>query len=323
MSLPAINQYVESVGDPLGRLRTLPLPEAERDAYGRVRFCAGRNAVVFGVTIGGQRHALKCYTRSPGRTAEVCGYMGKNPSPLLQPVRYLAGELWVFDHRGRGAWYDVAVAPWAEGATLEDEIRRAAVLAVPPKGTRKRKEGAEERGFGEATARFARLAGAFDTLVAALLHNPWAHGDLKPANIVVGPDGRMTLIDPDALFIPPLAGQQAVETGTPAFRHPSRDASHYDRHLDDYPIALISAALHALALDPTLAARHSVAEGLLFDPGEVLSGRNRAWDEAKALDIQNKRLQALLFALKSPAPRIEGLAELFPINDNTPCMKPI
>lgn len=55
----------------------------------------------------------------------------------------------------------------------------------------------------------------------------------------------------------------------------------FDASLDDYPAALISTALHALALDPTLYARYSEADGLLFTPQKI--GTDAALCEVLAL----------------------------------------
>jgi DNA-binding helix-hairpin-helix protein with protein kinase domain len=95
------------------------------------------------------------------------------------------------------------------------------------------------------------LARNFDILCGELLAQEWAHGDLKPENIVVASDGGMTPVDCDAMWIPAFAGRRACELGTPPYRHPERDESWFDKRIDDYSIKFISAALHALALDPT------------------------------------------------------------------------
>ena len=56
---PAITHYMESVGNPSGRLQTLQSFEAVRDANGRMKFCAGRSAVVFRVAqLSGAGNAL-------------------------------------------------------------------------------------------------------------------------------------------------------------------------------------------------------------------------------------------------------------------------
>ena len=68
----------------------------------------------------------------------------------------------------------------------------------------------------------------------------WAHGDLKPENIIVRPDGTLSLVDCDAMWIPALAGRPAVELGTPPWRDPARTPAHFDHTIDNHAVKEIS-----------------------------------------------------------------------------------
>lgn len=86
----------------------------------------------------------------------------------------------------------------------------------------------------------------------------------------------------------------------------------YDRHLDDFPAALLSTALHALALDPGLYGRTLLTDGLLFVPKEVVDGSSAVWREclelfSRAGDAVHRRIALLL---RSPVLRLAGLEEL-------------
>ena len=115
-----------------------------------------------------------------------------------------------------------------------------------------------------------------------MLRRDWAHGDLKPENIIVTARG-LRLVDFDASYLPALAGEPSPELGTAAYQHPARTVRDYDRHLDDFPAALLSTALHALALDPGLYGRTPLTDGLLFVPKEVVDGSSAVWRECLEL----------------------------------------
>lgn len=181
---------------------------------------------------------------------------------------------------------------WTPGPTLARCIERAAQ--------------AEDR------SELRRLADAFDRLAADLLAASWAHGDLKPENIVRTPDGTLRPIDFDAMFLPELAGQPASELGTAAYQHPARTTADFDRHLDDFPAALIATALHALALDPTMWRRYGDRDGLLFDPVRLVRGDDPSCAEALARFAREGDAAAYRIArlLHSPFLRLPELGRL-------------
>ena len=302
MRLPTIGQYVESVAQPFGLFRTLRGYEAERDMFGEVRIRAGNNAAVFRLEGADGPLALKCYIKQGRFTKEIYDYLRSHPSPLLAgDARRLCDELFVYDHCERGRYYDVTVAEWVEGESLDRMIRSAALR--------------EDRD------RLQALAGGFDRLALGLLAQEWAHGDLKPENIVVREDGTQVLVDYDAMFIPPLAGEQTQEVGTLNYQHPLRDTSMYDKHIDDYSIVLISTSLHALALDPGLYLRFNDSDNILLSPAETVAGRSAAYDEIveTALRAGRHALVNMARTLTSPVPVIDRVALLLHDLAQTAC----
>ena len=271
----SVRQYLFSVGNSRGLTRTLGRIDVCRDADGRMCYRAGNSAVVFKIRRGGACYALRCYTRKTRNLEAVYG-------PKL-----LRGELFVYRDDRQGEWTDVVVDRWVEGQTLHERIAAA------------------DR------AEFARLAEAFDRLAAAMTADDCAHGDLKPENIVVRPDGTLRLIDFDASFLPAFAGTESPELGTAAFQHPARTTADFDARLDDFPAALISTALHALACDPTLRERYDTQDTLLIDPHRLPD------DEAlrEILALFERQGMALSYRiarlLLSPGYRLPGLPELF------------
>ncbi len=268
-------QYLFSVTNSRGLTRTLGELELCRDAGGGPFYRAGNSAVVFKIALDGKACALRCYTRRPPRLEAIYG------------DRLLRRELYVYRNGSSGEWTDVVLDLWREGETLHDRIARA------------------DR------AEFARLAAAFDRLAARMTADEWAHGDLKPENLIVGPDGEIRPIDFDALYLPAFAGQRSAELGTAAFQHPSRTRDHFDARLDDFPAALIATALHALALDPALRTRYGTDDTLLIDPrrlprdaalGEILALFER---EGMAAEYRIARL------LLAPTHALRGVDLLF------------
>lgn len=322
---PTISRYIEVMREPAGFFRTLT-PDCERDIYGEPRMMTGGNAVVFKVRIDGKPWALKCYTKphvSVGTVYEAIPQLG---SDLLCESRFLPQEIFV-SGPGGGAWYDATLTEWAEGHTLEFAIRKAlrdsgALHKTRCKAGRCMCSDAVG-GTGHNTA-LASLAENFDRLAGELLNSPWAHGDLKPENIIVAPSGRMRLIDYDAMFVPQLAGRKADEQGTPLYQHPRRSIHHFDRHIDDYPVALISATLHALALDERLHITFGNSDSFLFTPAEILDGRSEGYRAALEMAAQRGEglLYGLLSLLTSSVPWIDGLKDIVDAMNNcgqTPC----
>lgn len=274
-----VTQYLESVLNSRGLTRTLGEIDVCRTDDGRPVFHTGNSSVVFRIRLDGRDRLLKCYTRPHRRLEAIYG------------SKFRPAELFLYTSPSQGVWTDVVVDDWIEGETLTRTLDRAAADADK--------------------ALLARLADAFDALAARLLPAEWAHGDLKPDNLIW--DGRqLHPIDFDAMFLPEFRGRYSPELGTRAFQHPSRTEADFDASLDDYPAALIATVLHAAAYDPSLLVRYP-AEGLVLDPSAVVAGRSEAYREM--LDVFARRGDALGYRtaqlLRSPVLRLPQAARLF------------
>ena len=277
--LVAVNRYIDLLTDSEGVTRTLGVVDVfVNDASGRPECFVGNRSVVFKIRCGGRAKMLKCYTV---------------PKPNLRRIygsRCLRDELYVPSSDGGGEYVDVVLDDWVEGCTLREAVSRA---------------------WGDLPA-MKRLSESFDRFALKLLEADWAHGDLKPENIIVDAEGVMHAIDFDAVYRPDLAGLQCDESGTAAFQHPSRGCGLYDKSIDDYPVALISAALHLLSVDAGVS-RSSLDEGfLLFDPTAIAAGDRRMLNYALAaferlcMGVEYR----IAMLLTSPVPQLPGLAEL-------------
>lgn len=275
-----LRQYLLTLADPEGLLRTLEGAEVCRDAEGRPRYAVGNSAVVFRIRHGGRIRSLRCYLRPMRHLREIYG------------ERFLERELFLYDTSGKGAWVDAVVGDWIEGETLA--------------------EAAEQAASAGNVERLKALAVAFDRMAATMLSDDRAHGDLKPENIIVDPARQLHPIDFDAAFLPQFAGEPSPELGTAAYQHPARTVADFNARLDDYPAALISTALHALSIDPSLAERYADCDGLLFTPSRVLRNRDEAYREV--MELFERRGMALRYRIAQmlTSPRLElfGLATL-------------
>lgn len=278
----SIYQYLKALADPVGHFRTLGVPRVVPAGS----FRTGNDAVVFRIESEGRTMMLKCYLRPPQAIEARCACSQR--TPLTAYCRWLDRELTIDDEVGGTVEVGVTVGEWIEGRTLADEVVDAVV----------------ERD----AERLARLSAEFDRLALALLGQEWAHGDLKPENIICSPSG-MRLIDIDSIYTPELAGLTTTQLGTEGYRHPSRTESDFDRHLDDYPIALISTTLAALALDYDLYRRFDRGDGVLIDPSEAVAGTSEVVAEIEHLfacagDVAH---YAIIRCLRTPICRIDEL----------------
>jgi hypothetical protein len=244
MFRPTITDYVGTLGNPVGVFRALGDVDIDCDVYGAPVVHVGNSAAIFTYTgSGGGRRFLKCYIRPNPYLREIYDYIARERPPLLPRVGLLREELFVHSFDGESGWVDVVEGEWIEGETLAAAVARAA-----------------RNDDGE---RLAQLAAAFDGLCAEIAAVEWAHGDLKPENIIARAEG-LSLIDCDAMWIPALKGRPAVEFGTPPWRDPTREATKiFDKTIDLHPARLISQTLHTLATNPAARHKYKTLEGVL------------------------------------------------------------
>ena len=230
MHFPTIEEYKDAIRIAEHSLATLKEYEVVKTAAGEPWFSSGNFAVVFKMKhrSTGKLLALKCFTRFQERRQEsyklISAHLGTNESPYLLHYNYLDNEIWA-----AGAEYPVVAMEWADGATLGDYVKEQCRL--------------------NNKANLQALAKNFEALTAWLITQPFAHGDLKPDNIIVRRDGSLALVDYDGLFVPAMQGQQAREGGSPVYRHPKRTPDTFDRYIDDFSLLVLLLELRLVAAD--------------------------------------------------------------------------
>jgi serine/threonine protein kinase len=210
---------------------------------------SGNFAVVFKMKDEhGKQYAVRCFHRAQqGREKNyklICDELAKVSSPYLSPIRYYDKELFV-----ESSEYPVLLMDWVDGMNLDKYIRK---IIDDKKALR-------------------QLAANFKKLAIWLLNQPFAHGDLKPDNILVKDDGSLVLVDYDGMFVPAMQGQKAREIGSPDFRNPSRTEIDFDNNIDNFSIVSILLSLELIAAKSEYLERFSKEDRLLFSNRDYLN----------------------------------------------------
>ena len=248
MNYPTINEYKEAIlfaEDNFEQLKNLR-PVLEDD--GSPVMTSGNFAVVFKMKDEktGNLYAVKCFLREQEGRAEAYRMIAEEleyvSSTFLTPIKYLDKELFVDTNAGDEKEFPVLLMDWVEGETLDKYIRKHL----------------------DDQYELSLIAYQFSRLAMWLMPQPFAHGDLKPDNILVKSDGTLVLVDYDGMYVPAMKGQKARELGSPDFRHPSRTDTDFDEHIDDFSLASILLSLKAIAYDPALLKCYGVPDCFPF-----------------------------------------------------------
>ena len=231
MQYPLISEYIESVKD-AENFATLTNLRPVLDDNGNPVMSSGNFAVVFKMTDGEKNYAVKCFLKEQegreGAYTQICDYLSCVPSPYLVRTEYLVDELFVDTNQSDEDEFPVLVMDWVEGVSLDRYVKSVC---------------------GDEAMRTA-IADEFRGLTFWLLSQEFAHGDLKPDNIIVTESGHLVLVDYDGMFVPSMRGQKAREQGTPLYRYKCRSAQDFDEFADDYACVFILLVLMANSVEP-------------------------------------------------------------------------
>ena len=248
MNYPLISEYIEAIKSAEDNFDELSYLRPVLGDDGLPIMTSGNFAVVFKMTdeTTGKLYALKCFTKEQEGRAEAYHQIAEElkdvDSPYLVSLRYLDKELFVDTEQTDETEFPVLLMDWVEGKTLDKYLR----------------ENLDDKYALE------MLAYRFSQLAQWLIPQPFAHGDLKPDNILVREDGTLVLVDYDGMYVPTMKGQKARELGSPDFRHPLRTENDFDEHIDDFPLVSILLSLKGISYEPQWLADYGAAEGLLF-----------------------------------------------------------
>ena len=257
MQYPLISEYVRAIQDASSNLDKLAHLVPVLDDHGEPYRSSGAFAVVFKMKDEqtGKCYALKCFTEEQEGRAEAYRQIADElefvDSSYITSVKYLDKEIFV-DSSCEEDEFPVLLMDWIDGETMENYI-------------------AENYQDNYA---MAMLCYRFCKMAAWLRSQPFAHGDIKPDNIMVRPDGNLTLVDYDGMFVPAMKGQKSPTIGTKDLSHPLRTVNDFDETIDDFALASIALSLKAISLKPSLLDEYGASDRLLFSESDYRNPSN-------------------------------------------------
>ena len=253
MQYPLISEYVAAIRDAKENLDKLAYLEPVLDNHGEPYRSSGAFAVVFKMKDPktGRNYALKCFTDEQEGRGEAYRQIAEElefvDSTYITAVKYLEQELFV-DSSCNDEVFPVLLMDWVDGETMETYVAD---------------HYADSHAMAMLCYRFCKMAGWIRS-------QSFAHGDIKPDNIMVRPDGTLTLVDYDGMYVAAMKGRKSPTIGTKDFAHPLRTVDDFDETIDDFALAVIALSLKAISLDPSLYTTYGASDRLLFAASDFL-----------------------------------------------------
>ena len=257
MQYPLISEYVKAIQDAGDNLEELAHLTPVLDDHGEPYRSSGAFAVVFKMQdkSSGKYYALKCFTEEQQGRAEayrqIAAELDLLDSPYITSVKYMEKELFV-DSQCEEDEFPVLLMDWVEGETME-----AYIVA----------------NYHNQSA-MSLLCYRFGKMAAWLRSQSFAHGDVKPDNIIIRPDGSLTLVDYDGMFVSSMKGCKSPTIGTKDFSHPLRTMDDFDETIDDFSLASIALSLKAISMNSTLLDTYGASDRLLFSEKDYRTPSN-------------------------------------------------
>ncbi|MDR2935895.1 MAG: WG repeat-containing protein [Rikenellaceae bacterium] len=224
MKHPTIANCLETLGNPLGRFRTLTsirlLPDREGNPVYRIN---SNKTVGFQVEHAGERYLLLiCLADNDSRLNEalrVAAYLRGVRPPCLLPLHVLPDEMLVFGDDGQPRQCDVLLIGYPAGQTLGTRIAKACAIA------------------DRKTLR--RLHLLFTAMATEVIgRGNFVHGNICPAQILVTDDGECCLRPHREIKVPGTDSWHEVQSG------------------DHLPVASLALVLYLLSHHPEMYARY-------------------------------------------------------------------
>ena len=257
MQYPLISEYVKAIQDAGDNLEQLAHLTPVLDDHGEPYRSSGAFAVVFKMQdkSTGKYYALKCFTEEQEGRADayrqIADELDLLDSPYITSVKYMEKELFV-DSQCEEDEFPVLLMDWVDGETME------AYIAA---------------NYHNQSA-MSMLCYRFGKMAAWLRSQSFAHGDVKPDNIIICPDGSLTLVDYDGMFVSSMKGCKSPTVGTKDFSHPLRTVDDFDETIDDFSLSSIALSLKAISMKSTLLDIYGASDRLLFSENDYRNPSN-------------------------------------------------
>lgn len=257
MQYPLISEYVKAIQEAGDNLEQLAYLTPVLDDHGEPYRSSGAFAVVFKMQdkSSGKYYALKCFTEEQQGRADayrqIADELDLLDSPYITSVKYMEKELFV-DSQCEEDEFPVLLMDWVDGETME------AYIAA---------------NYHNQSA-MSLLCYRFGKMAAWLRSQSFAHGDVKPDNIIIRPDGSLTLVDYDGMFVSSMKGCKSPTVGTRDFSHPLRTMDDFDETIDDFSLASIALSLKAISMKSTLLDIYGASDRLLFSENDYRNPSN-------------------------------------------------
>ncbi len=231
---------------------------------------SGAMAGVFKVEGMGKQYALRVFLnggnpQNISRVMEIAKHLGDISSDFLCKYQLYQNGIVIKDHS-----FPVILMEWVNGKKLNEYVD--SILNQNDK--------------------ISELQFHLVKLNESMEKNQMAHGDIQSGNVLVEEKGgagiQLKLVDYDAMFLPELSGQKAIEIGHSSFQHPKRDKSVYNAEMDRFSFWLILTALEAIKFDKNLWSKDI---NLGFNDGDNFLFR--------AKDLQNPNVSPLVKKLRN------------------------
>ena len=257
MQYPLISEYVKAIQYAGDNLEQLAYLTPVLDNHGEPYRSSGAFAVVFKMLDKrtGKYYALKCFTEEQEGRADayrqIADELDMVDSSYITSVKYMEKELFV-DSQCEEDEFPVLLMDWVEGETMEAYIS------------------ANYHNQSD----MSMLCYRFGKMAAWLRSQSFAHGDVKPDNIIIRPDGYLTLVDYDGMFVSSMKGCKSPTIGTKDFSHPLRTVDDFDETIDDFSLASIALSLKAISMNSTLLDTYGASDRLLFSEKDYRTPSN-------------------------------------------------
>ena len=231
---------------------------------------SGAMAGVFKVEGMGKQYALRVFLnggnpQNINRVMDIAKHLGDISSDFLCKYQLYQNGIVIKDHS-----FPVILMEWVNGKKLNEYVD--SILNQNDK--------------------ISELQFHLVKLNESMEKNQMAHGDIQSGNVLVEEKGgagiQLKLVDYDAMFLPELSGQKAIEIGHSSFQHPKRDKSVYNAEMDRFSFWLILTALEEIKFDKNLWSKDI---NLGFNDGDNFLFR--------AKDLQNPNVSPLVKKLRN------------------------